>query len=92
MGMPKTIQAKDIDERPILEFLFERRQRLGKYYDWSCWYHPEFDALFPKDVPYKVRRAKLKSMIDRGLIDGCTCGCRGDFMIDQRGIEALGKC
>lgn len=31
------------------------------------------------DFPPKVVLAKLKSMVKRGLIHGCTCGCRGDF-------------
>jgi hypothetical protein len=31
------------------------------------------------DFPAKVVRAKLQSMVRRKLIDGCTCGCRGDF-------------
>lgn len=31
--------------------------------------------------PEKVVRAKLSSMIKRGVIDGCTCGCRGDFNV-----------
>lgn len=29
--------------------------------------------------PPKVVMAKLRSMIRRGLMDGCACGCRGDF-------------
>lgn len=35
------------------------------------------DAL--PDVPPKVVLAKLRSMIKRKLLNGCTCGCRGDF-------------
>lgn len=31
------------------------------------------------DMPRKVVQAKAKSLIRRGLADGCTCGCRGDF-------------
>lgn len=46
-----------------------------------------FDAgrdLFVYDVPgvpEKVLLAKAKRLIKRGLIDGCACGCRGDFEI-----------
>jgi hypothetical protein len=31
--------------------------------------------------PEKVILAKLRSMERRGMIDGCACGCRGDFSI-----------
>jgi hypothetical protein len=30
-------------------------------------------------VPIKVLRAKAASLIRRGVIEGCSCGCRGDF-------------
>jgi hypothetical protein len=33
------------------------------------------------DAPYKVLLAKLRSMKRRGLIDGCGCGCRGDWHV-----------
>lgn len=37
-------------------------------------------------VPEKVVVAKLKALKRRGLVDGCTCGCRGDFtLVDLRG-------
>lgn len=35
-------------------------------------------------VPAKATLAKLKSMKRRGVIDGCTCGCRGDFRLKAR--------
>lgn len=32
-------------------------------------------------VPPKIILAKAKRLIKRGKIDGCPCGCRGDFRI-----------
>lgn len=32
-------------------------------------------------MPARVVLAKAKSMIERGLVDGCACGCRGDFTV-----------
>lgn len=32
-------------------------------------------------APDKVVLAKAKALIRRKVIDGCTCGCRGDFTI-----------
>ncbi len=40
----------------------------------------EIGALLP-DWPEKVLLAKLRSMLRRGLIDGCACGCSGFFEI-----------
>ena len=39
-------------------------------------------------IPEKVVRAKAKRLIRRGLVTGCTCGCRGDFEITSEFIEA----
>lgn len=36
------------------------------------------------EVPWKVVVAKARAMIRKGRMDGCTCGCRGDF--DLRGF------
>ena len=33
------------------------------------------------DVPPKVLRAKLRSLIRQRKITGCDCGCRGDFQV-----------
>lgn len=34
--------------------------------------------------PEKVVLAKLRSMKKRGIITGCACGCRGDFLRDAK--------
>lgn len=31
------------------------------------------------EYPRKVVLAKLKQLARRGVIDGCACGCRGDW-------------
>lgn len=44
--------------------------------------HPELVGATAQDwpdVPPKVVLAKAKRLIARRLIDGCSCGCRGDF-------------
>jgi hypothetical protein len=30
-------------------------------------------------IPEKVVLAKAKRLVQRGVINGCACGCRGDF-------------
>lgn len=37
------------------------------------------------DVPPKVILAKCRSLILRGKMHGCYCGCRGDFYLDGYG-------
>lgn len=41
--------------------------------------------------PKRVVLAKLRSLVKRGLLDGCTCGCRGDFEApDLPGVRTRG--
>jgi hypothetical protein len=35
-------------------------------------------------VPPKVIQTKLKKLVERGLIDGCACGCRGEFTVIEQ--------
>jgi len=81
-------QAKDVPEDAILRVL---RTEPGRWFThWpchratcdlaECWSlpcrAPELAAF-----PEKVLRAKLSSMMRRKLVDGCDCGCRGDWHI-----------
>jgi hypothetical protein len=43
------------------------------------------------EYPPKVLLAKLRRLVARGLLDGCACGCRGDFEITDRGKEILAR-
>jgi hypothetical protein len=54
----------------------------------SAWCHrqdvtAELSQVMGVDVPWKVVLAKAAKLIKRKRMDGCTCGCRGDF--DLRG-------
>lgn len=44
----------------------------------------------PVGTPGKVVLAKMKRLIDRGLVDGCPCGCRGDYELTDAGRAAIG--
>ena len=39
------------------------------------------------DVPLKIVFAKARKLIRQGFIDGCPCGCRGDFELTKLGQE-----
>ena len=79
------MQCKDIPEEPILKFL------AGPYDDWpvpgwATWfegYQNSVQLAMPAGVPPKLARIKMGQMIRKGLVDGCACGCRGDFRLQE---------
>ncbi len=38
----------------------------------------------------KLQRAKMTMLMNRGLIGGCDCGCRGDYEITNKGLALIG--
>lgn len=74
------MQAKDISDDVVLDAI-KTRGRNGVAIWSTRWDIQDELAQFPK----KVVIAKLRSMIKRKLIDGCVCGCRGDFEIVEGG-------
>lgn len=79
MPKRKGLQAKHIDERAVLMAIRDdnvRDDRVGMLLD---------DLVRLLDVPGKVVRSKVAALRRRGLVDGCTCGCRGDFRITHVG-------
>lgn len=89
------MQAKDIADTAILEFLAKYQ---GK---WSCWSDaggtyrkehgmaPSIVQAMPTNTPVKLRIAKMRQLIKRGLVGGCPCGCRGDYEITDKGLEFI---
>lgn len=43
------------------------------------------------ETPTKLVKAKMDNLIRRGLVDGCTCGCRGDFELTDKGRQYLAE-
>jgi hypothetical protein len=80
------LQCKDIPDRPILELLAKNP---GQWH--FLWMDHEFSIwpAFPEEVCEKLMLSKMNTLIRRGLVDGCPCGCRGDFEIAAKGIEWL---
>ncbi len=93
MSPRKLIQAKHLDEVSILQFLAP----LGVWAthwaprDWNApdEHMPRVARAVPRETPEKVLRSKLGAMARRGLIDGCDCGCRGDWRILDAGRKVL---
>lgn len=83
------MQAKDIPEQPILEFLF-RRRFLGL--GWASHFENcerSVRPYFPENTPENKVMYKMRSMINRGLVSGCWFSCIGDYEITNKGIEFL---
>lgn len=70
--MDKKIQAKSISDESFLAVV-DRREPA------SLW-----QVADDTGMPVKVVRAKARSLIRRGVIAGCACGCRGDFRRPER--------
>lgn len=81
------MKCKDIDEKPILEFL---RRLNGKT---ATWFGDEYENsvtnAMPKGIYWKLAVSKMRQMIKKGTVSGCACGCRGDYLITEKGIRQL---
>jgi len=77
------MQCKDIEEGPILKFLADRP---GVLCTWGVQLEPQ-EGTMPSvgqvmlGIPPKLQLAKMSQMIKKGLVDGCACGCRGEFCL-----------
>lgn len=86
--MKSRMQAKDVPELPILEFLLTFKNK--KWCNWfGDMYENSITRAIPEGTPSKIILAKMRAMIKKGLVDGCTCGCRGDFVITPKGEQAI---
>lgn len=80
------VQCKDIADLDILQFLKDCK-------GFPCnWYEDSKNSVrlaMPPNTPTRLILAKMKSLIRRGLVDGCSCGCRGDFRITAKGLGVV---
>lgn len=74
------MQCKDIPNQPILDFL-KVHGGIGCTWFGNC--ERSVVHAMPHGVPSKLVLAKMKQLIKNGLVEGCTCGCRGDFEIKE---------
>lgn len=80
------MQCKDIPDRPILEFLAKRPE---VWHNWCFGDERDVHNAMPEGVPGRLVLAKMRQLLRRHLIDGCPCGCRGDFEINAKGLNFL---
>ncbi len=89
---PKTPSLQErcdiIPSVPILKFVQECNDR-G---EWATWFPGLGNSVanaFPSWAPESLVLPKMRLMIHDGLIDGCTCGCRGEYEITEKGRSIL---
>lgn len=90
------MQAKDIPTLDVLQNIakHEARWSIGVSVwlinGWTWRPHgPGPDETGEAVWSEKVLRAKLSRMLRSGLVDGCCCGCRGDFVLTDKGRSRL---
>ena len=84
------MQAKNITDDAMITAIHTAQARLAR--DQPYWASKDSTAVWAplwyveeavSGAPPKVVLAKLRSMVKRGLILGCACGCRGDFRFED---------
>ena len=76
------MKASDVGDRELLAAV-ERHGASA-----SRWAHRQ-DVTEDLGYPWKVVLAKFRRLQRRGLLDGCGCGCRGDWHLTAAGAAAL---
>jgi hypothetical protein len=77
------VQAKDIPDEAILDHIPTWPQTIS---GWDVARAIRYLGDSPiRPCPQKAVNAKLRSMAKRGLVEGCPCGCRGDWHIPPAG-------
>ena len=77
----KLLQAKDITEEQFLGAVHKANEQTSVVFGWPIDTAMVWDLARILDVPEKIVRAKAARLIKKGVLEGCTCGCRGDFRI-----------
>lgn len=81
-----SIQTKDIDKVAVLKFMENNQDSWCTLYNG---FHNSVGNAMPDGLPIKLRLSVMRNLINRGLVAGCPCGCRGDFEITPKGLEYL---
>jgi hypothetical protein len=83
--MNNDVAAKDITDLAFLEALLSTSGPSGRMGYWVNRTTLGKKLAFPE----KVILAKARRLMKRGYIDGCDCGCRGDFTLLEKGREYM---
>lgn len=81
---PVRYKCSDIDTIQLLWYVWINPESPGFNWCmiWDIW--KQFE-----DFPSKLVSAKLYKLVRKGVLDGCCCGCRGDFELTDKGKALL---
>jgi hypothetical protein len=86
----RPMQCKDIPDAAFVDAVRATgRPDSGWAMFWDVWEELE-KTVGP--VPRNLFFAKARRLVDRGLIGGCPCGCRGDFHVPENCIDPAHCC
>lgn len=83
------METKDIPEIPILQFLHGLRGQIAIRHGIESMPGQDIHGAFPAETPEKIITSKLKTLKRKGYIDGCPCGCSGQFTLTKMGAKLL---
>jgi hypothetical protein len=91
------VKASDISDIEMLQLIrqeqIEKKAERPVWADepvetvWTCTW--TLAAKLAPTYPEKVVAAKLRKLLKKKMIDGCPCGCRGDWTVLPKGEEIL---
>lgn len=73
-----------IDIRPVMQKLHD----LDRWGTWFSGFDNSITDVIPECTELRAR-ALMKVLGKIGFVDGCHCGCRGDYEITQTGVVWL---
>ncbi|HCI3133238.1 TPA: hypothetical protein NOV55_005408 [Klebsiella pneumoniae] len=82
------MQTKDIDKIAVLKRIaeIEASGRCGTLFQG---FDNSVNTSMPEGTPEKLQYAVMRNLISKGLVDGCCCGCRGDFVLTAKGADLV---
>lgn len=84
------MQTKDVPDIPVLRFLDSLKSDVGTWFENDReLFENSVQHGMPPGRPPKIALSKMASLIKRGLVAGCACGCRGDFVLTDKGRAEL---
>ena len=78
------MKTSDLPKTDILRFM---ASRTGSF-TWLPELENSISSILPGVSP-KLVLSKMRSLIKRGLVDGCSCGCRGTFTLTEKGRKMV---
>jgi len=91
----KPLQAKHISIKPILQAVAAVQKEFYEGTDtqksWATIWDLERHLPALKKLPQRLVQAKMNGLIRKGYLDGCSCGCRGDYEMTDKGHAFLDR-